>query len=159
MERTVGSQDDLTRFTQRCFTPRTCYAHACYVVLLTPQVGVEPHPSHDTMGPAFELCFPSRNPMTATSVSPAESIVGLSVLREYCLQLAQQAQAASFELAVLPGAVKHRWLQRSAQLLRERSAELVTENERDLAAAPGYGLTAAAIDRLRLTPKRLEEMA
>ena len=32
-------------------------------------------------------------------------------------------------------------------------------NARDLAAAPGYGLTDAEIDRLRLTPKRIEAIA
>jgi len=44
-------------------------------------------------------------------------------------------------------------------MLSIRSQELLVENERDLANAPGYGLSAAEIDRLRLTPSRLDGMA
>ena len=41
-----------------------------------------------------------------------------------------------------------------------RACEQIEEaNARDLAAAPGYGLTDAEIDRLRLTPQRIEAMA
>ena len=47
--------------------------------------------------------------------------------------------------------VKNDWLRRSAQLLREHDERIIEANARDLAAAPGYGLTDAAIDRLRLT--------
>ena len=42
---------------------------------------------------------------------------------------------------------------------REHDERIIEANARDLAAAPGYGLTDAAIDRLRLTPKRIEEIA
>ena len=58
-----------------------------------------------------------------------------------------------------PRAIKDDWLRRSAQLLRENEERIAEANERDLAAAPGYGLTDAAIDRLRLNRKRIEEMA
>jgi glutamate-5-semialdehyde dehydrogenase len=44
-------------------------------------------------------------------------------------------------------------------LLRERVPQIEQANAQDLAAAPGYGLTDAAVDRLRLTPKRVEEIA
>ena len=57
------------------------------------------------------------------------------------------------------GAQKIDWLNRTAELLQERSSELVRENGRDIALAPEYGLTAAAIDRLRLTPSRLSDIA
>ena len=55
--------------------------------------------------------------------------------------------------------VKDEWLRRSAQLLRENDERIIEANARDLAAAPGYGLTDAAIDRLRLNRKRIEEIA
>ena len=80
-------------------------------------------------------------------------------LRSYCLDLAQRAQAASAELARTSGSQKSAWLRRSAELLRERTEELAAANAQDLAAADGYGLTAAAIDRLRLTPKVVESIA
>ena len=59
----------------------------------------------------------------------------------------------------LGGEQKNAWLLDSARLLVERSAGLVEANERDLAAAPGFGLTDAQIDRLRLTPHRIEAVA
>ena len=77
----------------------------------------------------------------------------------YACQLAERARAASRKLATVTGAQKNHWLHRTAELLRERSAELVSENDRDIAKAPEYGLTAAAIDRLRLTPSRLSDIA
>ena len=77
----------------------------------------------------------------------------------YASQLAEQARAASRKLATVAGAQKTCWLHRTAELLRERTAELVRENDRDIAKAPEYGLTAAAIDRLRLTPLRLADIA
>ena len=77
----------------------------------------------------------------------------------YASQLAERARSASRKLATVTGAQKTCWLHRTAELLHERSAELVRENDRDLAKAPEYGLTAAAIDRLRLTPSRLSDIA
>ncbi|MEK6257614.1 MAG: glutamate-5-semialdehyde dehydrogenase [Planctomycetota bacterium] len=77
----------------------------------------------------------------------------------YASQLAERARSASRKLATVTGAQKIRWLHRTAELLQDRSAELVRENERDIAMAPEYGLTAAAIDRLRLTPSRLTDIA
>src|SRR5690606_34261107 len=47
----------------------------------------------------------------------------------------------------------------SAQAIRDRSGDLIAANRLDLDVAPGYGLTAAATDRLRLTDARLASMA
>ena len=80
-------------------------------------------------------------------------------LAQYCQQVAERAQAASTLLAQIPGEVKIAWLRRSAQLLRESINQLQTANKDDLDAAPGYGLTDAQIDRLRLTPERVEGIA
>jgi glutamate-5-semialdehyde dehydrogenase len=77
----------------------------------------------------------------------------------YAEQLARQARSASRSLATITGAQKTKWLHRTAEMLSIRSQELLVENERDLANAPGYGLSAAEIDRLRLTPSRLDGMA
>lgn len=80
-------------------------------------------------------------------------------LRAYCLELAQSARQAASELALVSGSQKDAWLKRSAQLLRERTDELIAANAFDLAAAPGFGLTDAAIDRLRLTAPRIAGIA
>src|SRR5579885_1321063 len=76
-----------------------------------------------------------------------------------CLDLAQQARRAARKLAVAGGAAKDAWLRRSAEALIERQEEILAANAADVAAAPGRGLGAAAIDRLRLDPKRLRDMA
>jgi glutamate-5-semialdehyde dehydrogenase len=80
-------------------------------------------------------------------------------LRKYCLQTAQQARAASESLARTSGATKNAWLKRAAALLRNEQPALAAANAKDLAAASGFGLTEAQIDRLRLTPKVIESMA
>ena len=66
---------------------------------------------------------------------------------------------ASARLATTSGAVKSQWLRRSAAMLRESVERIEEANEQDLAAAPGFGLTDAEVDRLRLTPARIEAMA
>ncbi len=80
-------------------------------------------------------------------------------LQQYATELAQKARAAAYELACLSGQKKNEWLSRSARALRERRAEILEANQKDLQKAPEYGLTSAATDRLRLTDSRLESMA
>ncbi|HEY2760713.1 MAG TPA: glutamate-5-semialdehyde dehydrogenase [Pirellulales bacterium] len=80
-------------------------------------------------------------------------------LRLYCLNVAQRARAASTELASASGGQKIKWLCDSANRLRERMSEILEANERDLEAAPGFGLTGAEIDRLKLNPARIESIA
>ncbi|MDZ7620546.1 MAG: glutamate-5-semialdehyde dehydrogenase [Patescibacteria group bacterium] len=80
-------------------------------------------------------------------------------LRGYCEQVAVQAARAAAELTQVTGAQKQQWLRASAASLREQANRLVAANQKDLDAAPGFGLTEAQIDRLRLTPPRIEEIA
>jgi glutamate-5-semialdehyde dehydrogenase len=72
-----------------------------------------------------------------------------------CRALADRARAASRVLAQAKGGQKDRWLHVAAKALEERGDEVIEANARDVAAAPGFGLNAAAIDRLTLNPKRL----
>ncbi|TWT92311.1 Gamma-glutamyl phosphate reductase [Botrimarina colliarenosi] len=80
-------------------------------------------------------------------------------LAAYCRDVAERAKQASAALATVRGDVKIAWLRRTAALLRENGAKLEKANQVDLAAAPGYGLTDAAVDRLKLTPERIESIA
>ena len=80
-------------------------------------------------------------------------------LAGYCAEVAQRAKLAAAELATVSGQVKMDWLRLSARLLRENAPKLQVANADDLAAAPDYGLTEAQIDRLRLTPDRIEGIA
>jgi glutamate-5-semialdehyde dehydrogenase len=56
------------------------------------------------------------------------------------------------------GAQKNDWLERTAELIEERSGFLLAENQKDIATAPGFGLAPAEIDRLLLNEKRLGEI-
>lgn len=83
----------------------------------------------------------------------------MSELQNYARRVAAKAREASRALAAVPGGAKNDWLRRSAALIRERKRQLREANEKDVAAAPGYGLSAAATDRLRLTDARLDSIA
>jgi glutamate-5-semialdehyde dehydrogenase len=87
------------------------------------------------------------------STAPADD------LKSLCADLARRAKSASRELAITPTAAKNRWLLASAAALEARQAELLAANAKDVAAAPGFGLNAAAIDRLTLNPKRIASAA
>ncbi|MEZ6058612.1 MAG: glutamate-5-semialdehyde dehydrogenase [Planctomycetaceae bacterium] len=80
-------------------------------------------------------------------------------LYNYCRQVADQAREAARELASVTGGRKTEWLRLAARSLRLRTDELIAENAKDIAQAPEYGLSAAAIDRLTLTPQRIEGVA
>ncbi len=76
---------------------------------------------------------------------------------ELAAHLAIAAKKASHALAAASGAVKNDVLRRLAGMLRARSEHLQAENQKDLDAA--QGLSEANVDRLKLTPKRIEAMA
>ena len=80
-------------------------------------------------------------------------------LKDYCLEVAQRARQASRELAICPGENKNAWLRESAPRLREATERILSENAKDLGAAPGYGLTPAQVDRLKLSPRRIDGIA
>ncbi|MBO7707062.1 MAG: glutamate-5-semialdehyde dehydrogenase [Thermoguttaceae bacterium] len=80
-------------------------------------------------------------------------------LKEYCLDVARRAKAASAKLAAVRGETKNAWLHLTADKLLARKDEIVAENEKDLADAEKNGLSPAMIDRLRLNEKTLSTMA
>ncbi len=81
------------------------------------------------------------------------------VSSDYAQRLAEQAQAAARGLRSVGSEPKDRWLHATADLLLERQNDILRANELDIQAAPQYGLSSAAIDRLRLDPKRIAAMA
>lgn len=80
-------------------------------------------------------------------------------LPDLCLSVARRAKAASVELATVSTAAKNAWLLASAESLLNNLDAIRAANERDVAAAPGFGLNAAAIDRLTFTPSRVRAAA
>lgn len=73
--------------------------------------------------------------------------------------LGRRARAAARALALCPADARNAALQAMADALEAGEDEILSANARDLEAAPGFGLNAAAVDRLRLTPERVAAMA
>ncbi len=81
------------------------------------------------------------------------------MISEYSQSLANNARAAATQLAPITAGRKNAWLQRVANLLRARSGEIVAENTKDMDAGAASGLSSAMLDRLKLTPDRIESLA
>ena len=73
--------------------------------------------------------------------------------------MGKKARAAARALALVNKESKNAGLMAMADAIEAAEAEILAANAEDLAAAPGLGLNAAAIDRLRLTPERIGAMA
>ena len=80
-------------------------------------------------------------------------------MSDYIQNLGKRAKEASRLCAKLGTQEKDRGLLAAAEELLSRSAYLLEENEKDLKAAGEKGIKKSLIDRLRLTEKRIEEMA
>ena len=74
-------------------------------------------------------------------------------------ELGRRAKAASRVLATAPTVAKDAALHAAADLLSERSEEVLAANAVDVARAESAGTTAAVVDRLRLSPARIDGMA
>ncbi|TDF35853.1 glutamate-5-semialdehyde dehydrogenase [Alteromonadaceae bacterium M269] len=74
-------------------------------------------------------------------------------------QEARQARNASRQVAKLSAIQKNRLLKDIAELLKQNTAQILVANSQDLDAAQGNGLSEAMIDRLKLTPQRINAIA
>jgi glutamate-5-semialdehyde dehydrogenase len=73
--------------------------------------------------------------------------------------LGRRAKAASRALATASTAQKNEALLAAADLLSQRTGELLEANAADVAAAQSSGVSPTVVDRLRLTPPRIDAMA
>ncbi|HWR58763.1 MAG TPA: glutamate-5-semialdehyde dehydrogenase [Thermodesulfovibrionales bacterium] len=80
-------------------------------------------------------------------------------IKRLVYDLASEARAGARALAKASSAQKNLALIRMAEALKERSAELIRENKKDIEYAENKGLSKAMIDRLTLNDKRIDEMA
>ncbi|MDQ1258181.1 MAG: glutamate-5-semialdehyde dehydrogenase, partial [Pseudomonadota bacterium] len=80
-------------------------------------------------------------------------------ISDYIATLGLQAKSASARMAKATAATKNIALKRLAQLLRDNTEALQTDNARDIERALANGLSTPMVDRLRLTPKVLETCA
>jgi len=74
-------------------------------------------------------------------------------------ELGQRAKSASLAVALASAQVKNDALLAAAELLMEKSEEVLRANAADLAQAEAAGTSSTVIDRLRLSEKRVSAMA
>jgi glutamate-5-semialdehyde dehydrogenase len=84
---------------------------------------------------------------------PIDDIVGL------VQNLVERARSAARQLVTRSSAVKNEALMRMAAALEAEEVALTALNALDVERATTNGLSAAMIDRLRLTPKRIKDMS
>jgi glutamate-5-semialdehyde dehydrogenase len=84
---------------------------------------------------------------------PVDDITGL------VLKIVERAQSAARQMARLPSDIKGDALIRMAAALEAEEAALMALNARDVERARDNGLSSALIDRLRLSPHRISDMA
>ncbi len=84
---------------------------------------------------------------------------GVPATASEVLASARRAKVAARAVALLPTAAKNTILQAMADALRGHTPDILAANALDIAAAENAGTAAGLIDRLRLTPDRIEGMA
>lgn len=75
------------------------------------------------------------------------------------LELAKHAKQASVELAQFGNVQKNQALLAIAESLEQRTADILAVNAKDIEFAQSQGISAAVIDRLLLTPERIQAIA
>lgn len=80
-------------------------------------------------------------------------------ITEQIHEMGRKARTAAHQLSQLSTEKKNVILIAMAQGLREASAEILSENEKDITAGQKKGLSTAMLDRLRLDEARLEAVA
>jgi glutamate-5-semialdehyde dehydrogenase len=85
----------------------------------------------------------------ATPIDPAALIA----------EMGRRARAAAAVLALAPTATKAAALTASARALRANEAAILAANAEDMARGQANGLSNAMLDRLKLTPERIEGIA
>ena len=80
-------------------------------------------------------------------------------VQEYVKDYGRRAKSASRVLAVTDTVKKNRALELAAKKIKENRDYLIKENEKDIEFAVNNGISSAMVDRLRLTDKRIDDMA
>jgi glutamate-5-semialdehyde dehydrogenase len=79
-------------------------------------------------------------------------------IKQYMQQLGQQARQAGREISKAETGRKNLALLKIAEAIAAHSAQLAEENRKDLQAGKDSGMDAASLDRLELTPARIQAM-
>src|ERR1700721_340028 len=91
--------------------------------------------------------------------APLKAIDGNADLPDLMTDLATRARAAARVLALASPAQKNRALEAMERAIRADASAILSANAEDVAEARSGGASAAFIDRLTLTPARIEAMA
>jgi len=91
--------------------------------------------------------------------APLKAIDGSAELPALMNDLAHAARAAARVLALAPPEQKNRALDAMERAIRKQAPAILAANAEDVAEARASGVNAAFIDRLTLTPARIEAMA
>ncbi|RED26103.1 glutamate-5-semialdehyde dehydrogenase [Rhodopseudomonas thermotolerans] len=91
--------------------------------------------------------------------APLKAIDGSAELTTLTTDLGRQARAAARILALAPPEQKNRALEAMERAIRAHADKILAANAEDVADAKAAGTTSAFLDRLTLTPARVEAMA
>lgn len=91
--------------------------------------------------------------------SAETAIAGNTAMEEEIRLMARSVRIASLELATTPTKTKNAVLATLADLLRANTGSLLAENAKDLEAGVEAGLSESLLERLTLSPERIEAMA
>ena len=80
-------------------------------------------------------------------------------IREMMRKIGDNAKATARQLATATTAAKNAALRKSAESLRRRQNEILSENAKDMAAVQEKAIESALLDRLMLNKERIEAMA
>lgn len=97
--------------------------------------------------------------LPATTLSAPSLPALITDVEAYCRSVAERAKLASAQVARLSGQSKNDWLRLSAQLLRRDAEAILAANRLDVESAQATGLSSAMVDRLTLTPRRIEDLS
>lgn len=81
------------------------------------------------------------------------------MLKEQMQEIGESAKSASYLLSGVSAEVKNQALQAMARALQERTEMILEANSQDMDAGRAKGLSDALLDRLLLTPDRINNMA
>src|SRR5436309_15336554 len=91
--------------------------------------------------------------------APLKAVDGTADLAALMTDLGTRARAAARVLALAPPEQKNRALDAMERAIRGNAAAILAANAEDVAEARAGGATTAFIDRLTLTPARIDAMA
>ncbi len=96
---------------------------------------------------------------TARNSAETQEAADGAQLQEQVRSAAQRARTASVELAAATRDAKDALLHAMADALVDSEAEVRAANDKDVSAARAAGTSESIVDRLRLTPERIQDMA